>query len=63
MSPTVTPVFNDGIGAMSEQLISIFPGTYHPSEVGITVRQNGQLQLNRMVQICNGINNSTFFKG
>ena len=48
---------------MSEQLISIFPGTYHPSEVGITVRQNGQLEMNRMVQIYNGISNSTFYKG
>ena len=59
----VTPIFNDKIGAMSEQEISMYPGTFDPTYTGIVKYQNGQLQLNRMVKVYNGVSNTTIYKG
>ena len=48
---------------MSEQMISFYPGTFEPKDTGIVRWQNGQVQLNRMIQIFNGVSNSTVYKG
>ena len=63
ISSHVTPVFNDQVGAMSRQQISMHPGTYSPKEVGVVSMLNGQSELNRMIQIFNGIENTTYYKG
>ena len=59
----ITPVFNDQIGAMSEQMISFYPGTCEPKDTGIVRWQNGQVQLNRIIKIFNGVSDSTVYKG
>ncbi len=35
LSPNITPVFNDQIGAMANQQISFYPGTVSARNVGI----------------------------
>ena len=59
----VTPIFNDKISAMSEQEISMYPGTFDPTYTGIVKYQNGQLQVNRMIKVYNGVSNTTIYKG
>ena len=63
LTEAVTPVFNDQIGAVSKQQISMKPGSSTPKKVGMVKWQNGQEQLNRPIQLFNGVTNTTIYKG
>ena len=63
LSGNITPVFNDQIGSMADQQISFYPGTINANKVGIVRWQNGQNQINRKVQIFDGLNKTTVYKG
>ena len=50
LGSAVTPVFNDfKIGAMTEQQISLYPGSIDNELTGIVRWQNGLVELNRKV--------------
>ena len=44
-------------------MISMYPGQSNPKYVGVTRYQNGQSQINRMIEVNNGMTNSTIYKG
>ena len=43
--------------------MSFYPGTFEPKDTGIVRWQNGQVELNRIIEVYNGVTNSTVYKG